>query len=397
MNPVRYCVLVLIAASSLFAQGRLEVALSSKEPDPSELMALRTPRIAQALRSADSLWAFVTLPEPFFLDRRAAARQGGKLIPLAWMPKLWRAIGELRREEALHNWGLDYPPVSAIARFNRSPKPPHARTILEHLWTLPDTLTDYPLTPEERERAPWPWQVQQALWDLYAGLIPSTYSPLDRDQAEAYLAAVLTMPCNTDEEAQWIVDASQGSSHFKTPAIMAVLRNIAVNPKFPLAATRASGMFADATRLWDDPQSWWIGYAGTLDILRQAPKAVVDNAAYWTRDLRLVFRDGSEQKRPLPAEVILQLSRLALDPKTGSDWTRLYVYAFSVLEALDQRPFQADRRMDPQSPQVQERLIEFRDWYKGHTAELEALASEQKAGLETTKRLLDSFRKCAGD
>jgi len=47
-----------------------------------------------------------------------------------------------------------------------------------------------------------------------------TYAPLERDKAEAYLAAVLTMPCTTDEEAQWFVEATQSSSHFKTPAIM---------------------------------------------------------------------------------------------------------------------------------------------------------------------------------
>ena len=74
------------------------------------------------------------------------------------------------------------------------------------------------------------------------------------------------------------------------------------------------------------------------------------------------------------------MSRLALDPKAGDDWTRLYVYAFSVIEALDEKPFPADRRMDPASPDVQRRLRDFAAWLEPHRRDLEHAGRRAEAG-----------------
>ncbi len=164
-----------------------------------------------ALQSADALWAFVTAAEQNYVERRAAAYQAKGLVPVTWLPKIWTAIGELRREERAHGFGLKPHPLSSIALMPRGPEVERSRQILGHAWTAPAQPADYPLTPKEREDAPWPWQVKEALRDLSAGLIPSTYSPLERDKAGAYLSAVLTMPCGTDEEAQSFVEAVQGS------------------------------------------------------------------------------------------------------------------------------------------------------------------------------------------
>ena len=271
-----------------------------------------------------------------------------------------------------------------------------AQTILGHQWTPPKELVEYPLTPAERERAPWPWQVQQALQDLYGGLVPSTYAPLERAKAEAYLAAVLTMPCGTDDEAQLLVQATQYSSHFKTPAVMGALRNIAMNPNHPLAAVQVTSMFADATRLWDDPASWAIGNAGMLDILRGSPHAAArNNAVYAIRNLREAFRSGGTTRRALPAAVILEASRRALDTTTAAEWDRLYVYAFSAIEALDDPPFPAERGMDPASPLVAQRLAAFGRWYDAERQGLQALAREQAAEVERSARVLDT-PKCRG-
>ena len=109
------------------------------------------------------------------------------------------------------------------------------------------------------------------------------------------------MPCGTDEEAQWLFAAAQGSSHYKTPAIMAALRNIATNPRFPLAAVQVGSSYADATRLWNDPRAWDIGAAGVLDMLRHAPTGQArQNAAYSVRSLREVVR-GRQNAAPAAA------------------------------------------------------------------------------------------------
>ena len=392
----------LAVAASLFSgqgqeerQQRMRLALASPEPRVEELMALRTARIDQALRSPERLWQFVTLPEPFYVERRAAAVQGRGSIPVEWVPRLWRAIGELRSEQQRHRWGLKSHPLSAAMNLPSSIEPERQRRIFGHGWSVPDRPIEYPLTREEREQAPWPWQVQVALGDLYSGLIPNTYAPLERDKAEAYLAAVLTMPCTTDEEAQWFVEATQSSSHFKTPAIMAALRNIGVNPALPGAAAQVSGMYADATRLWDDPRAYWIGYAGILNILRKTPHAVArEGAAYQAVHLREAFRDGAELRRPIPAAVILDMSRRGLTPDTGSEWKRLYTYVFSVVAALDEPPFQADRGMSPESPMVSQRLGEFRQWYEAQRSALEDLARQQQRELDEAERVLAGFEKC---
>ena len=383
---------------------RFRLAANSREPSYEALMAMRSRRITRALRSPASLYAFVTRPEPFYLEHRAAAMLGKGLIPMDWVPKLWRAMAELRRAEGVHGWRLKEYPTSPVAHYFAllvtDTTPLADQTILGHRWTPPKELVEYPLTPRERERVPWPWQAKDALADLYGGQVPFTYMPFERAKAESYLAAVLTMPCDTDDEAKLLVEATQYRSHFKTPAVMGALRNIAMNPNLPLAAVQVTNTFADATRLWDDPASWAIGNAGTLDIIRGSPHAAArDNAVYGLRSLREAFRSGRTTRRPLPAAVILEVSRRAVDTATATEWTRLYAYAFSVVEALDDLPFPAERGMGsgmgPASPLVAQRLTAFGVWFNAERPRLEALAREQAAEIERSARALDT-PKCRG-
>jgi hypothetical protein len=384
---------VLLAQRPDAVEQRRRLALAATEPTAEALRAVRSDRITCALQSPDSLFQFVTRPEPFYLERRAAALQGNGIIPMDWVPRLWRAVGELRREEAVQHWGLKPHPLSSIPANWAAPAPDAGgvQTVLGHSWTPPAQPVDYPLTPAERERAPWPWQVEIALRDLYGGLVPSTFAPLDRPKAEAYLAAVLTMPCNTDDEAQLFVEATQYSSHFKTLAVMGALRNIGLNADYPRAAVLATTSFADATRLWNDTLSWAIGSAGVLDLLRDSPHpSARDNAAYSIRSLRESFRGSGAVRMPLPAAVLLEASRRALDPATGDAWHRLYVYAFSVVEALDDPPFRAERRLDPASPLVTQRLAEFQAWFAAERTSLQALAASQAGEIEDAERALRS-------
>jgi len=91
---------------------------------------------------------------------------------------------------------------------------------------------------------------------------------------------------------------------------------------------------------------------------------------------------------------ILEMSRLALDPKTGTDWTRLYAYVFSVIEALDDPPFPAERGMDPKAPAVAQRLAEFATWLARQRGEVETLAAAQKPALDEAETLLASTVPC---
>lgn len=368
--------------------------MSLGDAAPPDLRAVHSARITRALRSPDALWTFVTSPEPMYLERRAAAYQAKGLLPITWLPKVWQAVDELRREQ--NRFGLKPHPLNSMMWMpGPASPPPPARRILGHEWKPPAAPVEYPLTAKEREAAPWPWQVLEALNDLKAGFIPSTYGPLEREKADAYLSMVLTMPCGTDDEAKLLLEASQGTSHYKTPAIMAVWRNIALNPRFTSAAVQVSTSYADATRLWNDPRSWAIGAAGLVEIVRDTPHIQARHTApYWVRSLREVFVDGHDRPRPLPAAAILEISRLALDDAVDDQWTRLYVYAFSVVEALDEKPFPAERNMDPQSPDVPRRLRQFGDWLAQHRRELDELAAAQKPAIDDAAALLAGTATC---
>ena len=395
IRPILWVAVTVLLWQAVEPRDRTALALANSGPTAEELTAVHSARISAALQSPDALWAFVTAPEPNYLERRAAAYQAKGLIPVGWLPKIWAAIGELRREERVHRFGLKPNPLSSFAWTPSGGREAGPRRIFGHAWTPPAPPLEYPLTPKEREEAPWPWQVREALLDLNAGLFPSTYAPLERDKADAYLSAVLAMPCGTDEEAQRFVEAVQGSSHYKTPAVMGALRNIATNPRLPIAAIHAGTTYADATRLWNDPRSWALGAAGLVDILRNSPHVEArKTAAYSARSLREAFADGRTRRRPLPAAVILELGRLALDPAAGDEWTRLYAYAFSVVEALDDPPFKAERGMAPLSPDVTRRLRDFAGWFELDRRGLEALAAAQQPAIDEAKQTLDHSATC---
>ncbi len=60
---------------------------------------LTSPAISEALKSADSLWTFVTHPSTPYVERRAAAMQGGHVLPLDRLPQLIAAREALRKDE----------------------------------------------------------------------------------------------------------------------------------------------------------------------------------------------------------------------------------------------------------------------------------------------------------
>lgn len=379
--------LQLAQVDTAHRRARRELAKKDQPVAYEALMALRSGRISRALQSPESLLVFIAQPRSFYLERRAAAMQSKGLIPMSWVPRLWEMIAELQRNGT--DWGLAPHPLYGMGGlyYDWSDTTQFApRMILGHKWTPLRKPTDYPLTPSERERAPWPWQVQQALRDALSGLVPGS----DRSKAEAYLAAVMTMPCGTDEEAQLFVQASWYSYQIKTSEIMGALRNIALNPRHTLASVHVTNDFASSMQRWDDSAAWGIGNAGMMDILRDSPNVSArDNSAYGLKYLGEALRDGRTVKRKIPAALLLEAGRRAMDPATGSEWNRLYAYVFSIAEAYG-GAVKSERGMDPQSPLVAQRLSEFRRWFDAERPRLELLAAEQAIEVDAARRLIDT-------
>src|SRR5207248_2754110 len=118
------------------------------------------------------------------------------------------------------------------------------RQVLGHLWVVPEKAIPYPLTWPEGAQAPWPWQVQQALSQLYACLAPD-----DLAKAAAWLDEALKLPWGTDSEALTFVHLANHSHHLKTLAVMARWRSIALDSSKPNAARDVAVFLSEAISL----------------------------------------------------------------------------------------------------------------------------------------------------
>ena len=318
-------------------------------------------------------------------------------------PMLMSALGELRREEEFHNWGFE--PRNDIARWRFYPGEERSlkdlspevrqRTILGSKWTVPPVRSEYPRRLREQEKAPWPWQVKEALEDLLTRSRPAHWvgeqPGQGSDRERRWLAAALTMPWKTDEEACLFVEATEVCTHFKTMAVMGRWRQIALNPATPNAASMVVADLRDATSLWDDPRSQAVAQVLTLDVFRGAShnRYLREQAAYGLRAMREVLRGGKEIRRPEPASAILAVAKMALDPKNGDAWTRLYVYAYSVCEALDAPPIPVNRSLDPKSPEVEALLLKFDRWLATNERQLARARDTEQSDLEAVRAAMN--------
>lgn len=329
---------------------------AEKEPRP-DLAA-----VPLQCKNSDDLWKLLTDPATPYLQRRAAAVQGAKSFPLERLPQLAAALSELRQERERSNFGLKHHPLDSRPLRFGPPAGPAPPSLLGKPWTCPARETDYPLGWAEEARAPWPWQAEQALSSLQGQLFPH-----DPKAAELWLRACLGLPCNTDREAQMFVAFCQGSSHWKSPEIYERLHRIAMNPALPTAAGDAARVLTDSVRLWDDPRAQPLAISASLDILRHSPhQEARHTVAYGLRNLTLRWRPDGEVDLPRPTVCIQECLKMSQDPRQGDEWTRLYVYGFSALEAMARPPFAPDRRMDPRSPEVGRQLRRLGEWFREH-------------------------------
>src|SRR5580704_2204956 len=123
--------------------------------------------------------------------------------------------------------------------------------VLGHTWKSSAKRLPYPITWDEESRAPWPWQVEQALEDLFNRMIPSIYRG-GEESCRRWIDVTMTMPCDNDAEATRFVEATQAIFDFKTLAVMSRWREIAGNPAMPQAAELIANRFGETMRQWDD-------------------------------------------------------------------------------------------------------------------------------------------------
>ena len=359
-------------------QQPLLESLKGEKDDRPDLRAARSPDLEKALESPAHLVAYVTVPQTPYLERLAAVVQGARFVPVEQMPTVLEDLDELRAEEAIHNWGLlPNPHAARPQRVRTSAAPDPRRTVLGRPWTLPPQPTPFPLTWEQESRAPWPWQVEQALDAMVNAMVP-TYGNIVAEQR--WLDVALTMPCDTDAQANRFVVATTLASRLKTPAVMKRWLELAGNSQMPVTQACIARSLGEAVRLWDDDRAEWLGQLVGLALLEHGSSDAKLNAAWGMPHMRKRFtKSGTEIERPVPASCVLAAARLALDPSTGDEWTRLYSFAFPVCSTVDGPPFKADPRMDPRSPLVAQRLRQFSEWFNRAEPDLQAQAARESA------------------
>ena len=367
---------------------RITEAGSRRGSEWPDLSKLESARLDAALSSPQQLWTFLTAPDTPYGERLEAARRGASIFPIDWLPRLL----EVRRATT-GNWGLLPHPHDNRPHFYwmHDQTNQTSRTVLGHVWTQPSDWQDYPLTWEEEQASPWPWQVHQAVEKLYIGL----WSTVGQEPATAqhWIDTALGMPCETEEETYGFLDATDRID-ITTSRVLARWYAIALDSTARNAAAHAATDWANRVRRWADPQALAVGQVLILDVLTSC----TDNntrarAACEAPRLRDAWsRAGGVSRRPMPASTVLALARHATDPAKGeSNWDRLYVYGRSAYRCLDNPPKEPDWwSVKPGSEEARRLLADFAKWFEQHRAELEAAAAREAPELERARIMLQS-------
>lgn len=370
----------------LAERRKLALAVASA-PRPA-LAPVSTPALTAALADPERAWALLTAPTTPYLERRALAYQWRPTFSLTFLPRLTRALTQLRPEAAAHGWGLDAHPdeLAAVA-------PPaevdgsRVTSVFGVPWTVrqsPAGHRDYPLTWEEEAAAPWPWQVHHTLEELFRSLFPRTLAA-----ERAWLEACETLPWASDDDAAILVETSLGAPHLKTPRVMALWHAVSVSAGHPRAAELVARSVGEAARAWDAPESQAIAEVIVVDLMASSNHAAREHAAYGLRALARRSRAGREERLAPPSTAILAALTLSQDPAAGDPWKRLYVYGFSALEAMAAPPFVPDRTIAPAGPAATARADELARWYSANLARLQAESATRKKTLDPTRTALE--------
>ena len=338
-------------------EERYELAGNDLLEVHARLREMNLPVLEAARSNPELLWRLLTDPETPETTRLAVGLRCGEGFDPGLAARLARAQVELEREREVHEWGLRRHPLdNRIHLLGPVPHAGETRTVLNHPWKVPAERAGMPFTWEEYCAAPWPWRVSAALRALTNGL----QSSMRGERARAWLEACLAMPQGTANDALAFVRATEIVRFESQPAVVARWRAIVVGG--PGADEVARSLFrrlAEVHRMWDDAEGRAMLRVLVEDTLRRSPSAEArSQAAYCLPNLSRVR--GREDKEPAEPAIGALLAACELAGDVRHDpWTRLYTFAFTVCEAVDDPPIVVDRLLRPNSPEAEASLAEF--------------------------------------
>ncbi len=367
-------------------------------------------RLATLLETPKEYWAFLVDPLTTLPERKRAAIDAGKVLPLSWLPRVAALRQQLKAEATLHQWGRRRSPMNAVfieepATWDRVktvlrdlPDAERRRSIAGHEWTVPTEPQGFsPVTWEERCAAPWPIQVDDCLTDLFRSWQPNLRargsSRATPEQVDAWVDAVLALPMENVEDAHFVHQLAVQRVDVASIRALARFHAAVLDSRFEEAA----GWFAEHTvnsaRGSKDRDAGLMGQVILLDLwASEVPQKQKHASAYSIRSLALATRGpfAGTADHVWPASVLLDASRRGLDPAEGDAWSRLYCYLFSAAEAHPDPPFEVDRHADPDTAETW--IEQYRVWFEAHEAALVVSAAAEAPELDRVRKRLESLR-----
>jgi hypothetical protein len=376
---------------------RLQLALRTRacQPSAEATCGANMQMVRAALKSPSVLWAFVTSPEAGYFERLVAASRAGKLIPASWIPKLLAAQNELKKEELLHEFGVQRYPVNEAGPYFGVPRSRIAtqirRKILGHRFIVPEKWIDYPLTDEELKRSPWPFQVSAALNALRAAIIRDG-DPKRND------AVILTLPCKDTETASALVWLTMqvASSQYKTtqdkpyvpPEVFGAWLNVLKNPKTEAARELFVMMLDQASANSECPAGTGIYFCAMaevlgLEALKKQDRSVIPQIP---------------QFHVYPHSLIVAAARFVLSPEYRQHYSaqdqandaNVLLYITSPTMARDPYP----QNLAADDATYQRVVKSFADRFKQWEPFLEREAEVERPLIEHSYKALSTFTTC---
>lgn len=405
-------ILLSISVSPLFSQN--DTSSSGKTPDPWAIFEagpsllgdriltgshlfecpvdkISSPELTEALTSYEKLWDFLTSPETPYCERLVAAKKGQHLFDLEKLPVLQDTLEELGYAATIVR---SRPGIASASIYLGDYKP---TMVLGHHWTPPTERVPWPLTAEDFETVPWPWQVSTVLSCLREVLEQRVWTFEDR---KIRYQQMLARPCNTRLEALGVAKASHWLDWFKPteedwPMLMQVLaswRNLILNPDFKSVNRALIEDIALLNKGWNETEYRWVPQAILLEILEKSPNEATK--MYTVHDFfRLYFVTNDRRHFRLPIPATLTLASLDYVQKSrGSVDDRFYA-AKLLVTLFKQAPFKVNLFEYPCRIE-EDQLKAMLDWLELQRPVLEADAVEEGPRLKKARLRLPDLDHC---
>ena len=347
--------------------------------------------VAYALSTPERAWNFIIGPDSPYAERRAVAREAGKVLSWAYMRRIDDARGELNAASWMYE--TQFPPGDARwAPWRAEEQVQQAgetHTILGHDWTIPARRPPYPNAFEERARAPWPWQVRFAIEDAWRS-IPAHQS------RESFLEYAASLPCRSAAEARFfrgVTTFAAGLHRQAMPvALIGAWRNVLLRTDDKLGNALSPYIHSWALR-FDDRNAWLYAHVFLLDRIEAGDVYGVSAHLYQLRE-RINDVPGREIPGSIPYTATLAVGRKAMRDPALRSYVRVMA-GLGVARALGANYLPAGIRLDSAVEADQPEMIRrFNEWFPTQEKALEAGASNETAALDAARKTLASVTQC---